>query len=76
MSSTLKVPSEVARRYAAALIDSCNDARTLKSIEKDMKDLSAMLAGSADLGHFISSPLISETERDNALAALAKKAKS
>lgn len=64
-----------ARRYATALIETALEAKALDSVEKDLNDLSAMIADSADLQSVLHSPLFKRAEQKAALAALADKAK-
>src|SRR5690606_30566964 len=63
-----------ARRYAAAFITTAAEANAFDSVEKDIADLRAMLAGSGDLQTFVRSPLIKEAEQGAAIAAIADKA--
>ncbi len=64
-----------ARRYATALIETALEAKALDSVEKDLNDLSAMIADSVDLQSVLYSPLFKRAEQKAALAALADKAK-
>ena len=43
----------VARRYASALLDMADEAKSVEKIEKDMLALEAMLEGSEDLQRLI-----------------------
>lgn len=64
-----------ARRYATALIETALEAKALDSVEKDMNELAAMIASSADLQNVLHSPLFKRAEQNDALVALAEKAK-
>ncbi|MAZ76696.1 MAG: F0F1 ATP synthase subunit delta [Micavibrio sp.] len=64
-----------ALRYATALVDTAYDSKKNDAVEKDLHELSAMIDASADLQNLIKSPLISRQEQQNAVMALAKKAK-
>jgi F-type H+-transporting ATPase subunit delta len=62
----------IANRYATALIETAEQAKTLDSVEKDIGALASMLGGSDDLKNLISSPVFSREEQQAALTALAK----
>ena len=64
-----------ALRYATALVDIAGESKKIDSVEQDLRDLSAMIAASADLQTLIKSPLISRKEQQEAVQAIAKKAK-
>ena len=62
-------------RYAGALFDLALEGKALDAVAKDMDDLAAMIASSADFRHFISSPVTSADDQVKGIMALAKKAK-
>jgi len=67
--------SAAAMRYASAFVDMAVDSKKLDAVAKDFNDLKAMIEGSDDLQKFIASPLISRENQQDAMMALAKKAK-
>lgn len=73
MAST-NTSTAAAKRYATAFIDAAANTQSIDSVEKDVSDLSAMLAASADLRTFASSPLIAQDQQASAMAAIADKA--
>lgn len=75
MSSMSQASSLVCQRYANALIQEAEKAKKLDKVEKDLKDLWAMIESSEDLVTVIRSPLLSQEILSNAIFALAKKAK-
>ncbi len=68
-----------ALRYATALVeiaaDSSNGAGKIDSVEQDLNDLEAMMASSIDLQTLIKSPLVSRIQQQQAIQAIAEKAK-
>lgn len=62
-------------RYASAFVDSAIESKKADAIEKDLQEFANMIAGSSDLQKFIQSPLISRKDQQEAVMALAKKAK-
>jgi F-type H+-transporting ATPase subunit delta len=75
VSNAAQSSNVVASRYVGALIDLAEESKKLKDIEKDLSDLTAMVAGSADLQSLIRSPLVNVTKQNAAVEALAKKAR-
>lgn len=75
MTSAVKATSAVASRYAVALIDLAEDSKKIDKVEKDLSELSSMIAGSDDLSTMIRSPLAGQTQQEKALLSLADKAK-
>ena len=75
MKSANKNISEIARRYASALLSLAEEGRGLKAVEKDMSILGRMFANNADLQDMLNAPIISDEDKAKALLALAKKAK-
>lgn len=65
----------VARRYASALLDMADEAKSVEKIEKDMLALEAMLEGSEDLQRLIENPLMNRGAQQNGILAIATKAK-
>ena len=74
MASEATGVSGVAERYAAALFDIADERRVLDEVASDLRELRAMLAGSADFTRLVRSPILTRGEQGNAIAALAKRA--
>lgn len=74
MTSQISESNPVARRYAAALIDMAEQYKAVETVEKDIQEMDAMIAGSEDLQAVISNPLISREQQMKAMAALADRA--
>lgn len=70
-----KTSGAAALRYATALVDIAQDSNKIDAVEKDLNDLEAMVSGSEDLQNMIRSPLISRSQQQQAMQALAAKAK-
>jgi len=66
--------SGVAERYAAALFDLADERRVLDEVASDLRELRAMLAGSADFARLVRSPILTRGEQGKAIAALAERA--
>lgn len=64
----------VADRYATALYNLANDQWLLDQVAANLRSLRAMLAESADLRRFISSPAVSRADLGRGIAALAARA--
>jgi len=75
VSSAPQASSAVSIRYAAALIDLAYGSKGIEKVEKDIRDLDAMVQSSADLRTLLHSPLISEKDQAAAMEAIAKRAK-
>ncbi|MEM6577569.1 MAG: F0F1 ATP synthase subunit delta [Pseudomonadota bacterium] len=73
MSEPASISYGIAERYATAVFDLCLEAGALGDLEKNIEDMSAALAVSAELSEMISSPIVSRTEQEAAIAAIAKK---
>lgn len=74
MASEATGVSGLAARYAAALFDLADERRTLDEAASDLRQLRAMLAGSADLSRLVRSPILSREAQGKAIAALAEQA--
>ena len=74
MSAT-KASHAVTSRYALALIELALESNKIEKVERDLADLSAMLASSADLGTLVNSPVLGGYRQEKALQAVAEKAK-
>ena len=75
MSDTGVINSQAADRYAKAVLELAQETKSLKSVEKNLKSLGNMIAGSPDLRRMISSPVVSEDDKASALTAICVKAK-
>jgi len=75
MSEAIAITSEAASRYASALLQLAEEAKSLKTVEKDLKTLKGLFAKSADLVEMSASPVLADTAKAKALLALATKAK-
>ena len=68
--------SGIAERYATALYDLGAGAKALDSTARDLRDLQAMIAGSADLQRLIRSPLLTREDQWKAMESVLAKAKA
>ena len=75
MSQSDMITGEAAKRYAGAFLELAQDAKALKSAEKDFKSLKATLAASDKLSQRLSRPVTSAEDKTGVLLAVAKKAK-
>jgi len=69
------ITGEAPKRYAQALLELAVEAKSLKTVEKDVKTLKAILAKSEALTQMASSPVIAVEDKVAALTAISKKAK-
>lgn len=67
--------SIVCTRYANALLDLAQDAKSVEKVLSDFNDLEAMLAESAEFSDVVRSPRVSREQQAGVVAALSKKAK-
>ncbi len=70
-----KSSSLLARRYASALLDLAEDKKAVTDVEKDMGYLAEMFENFSDFRSVFDSPGFGESERMNAIQAVAQKAK-
>ena len=73
--SNLSATSTVVIRYANALMDLAADSKAVDKVLKDLGELAKMIDSSSDLAAMISSPMIEKAQQQEAMFALAKKAK-
>jgi F-type H+-transporting ATPase subunit delta len=66
--------SGIAERYATALYELADEAKTLDEVAADLADLKAMIQGSEGLRRAIRSPLLDRDEVAEALTAILEKA--
>lgn len=74
MAQETSLVTGIAGRYATALFDLARDGGQLDAVAKDLDQISAMLAGSADLVRLVRSPVFSRDEQARAIGAVAEKA--
>ena len=70
------ITGEAPGRYAEALIELADQAKSLTRVEKDLKSIAKAFAESADLRRMAESPVFATEDKVAALTALAKKAKA
>ena len=75
MSSETNGATGLTGRYASALIELAESAKSLDKVADDLTSLRSMIQDSADLGRVISSPVLSREEQVKAITALCAKAK-
>lgn len=68
--------SMIAERYAHALFALSGEQGVRDAVERDLLDLQALLAESSELAGFVSNPLISRTQKAEAVDALLAKGKA
>jgi len=73
VSEPASISAGIAERYATAIFEIAKENKGLSGLETSLGDLSAALADSADLRSVITSPLISRSEQEAAIGAVAEK---
>ena len=74
MATSIGPASGLAARYAGALYELADEAKTLDEVATDFQDLKAMFADSSDFRRLIRSPVMRRDDQERAIAALAEKA--
>lgn len=69
------ITSEAAARYAEALIELADDAKSLNRVEKDLAIVAKAFKESADLRAMANSPVFATSDKVSALSSIAKSAK-
>ena len=69
------ITGEAQKRYASALLELATEAKSLKSVEKDVKSLAKMFTDSAALSAIANNPVYANEDKVSALMAVVKKAK-
>lgn len=69
------IASEAAQRYASALLELAIEAKSLNTVEKDVKKLTSLFGQSDVLSTMTSNPVYATEDKVAALTAVAKKAK-
>jgi F-type H+-transporting ATPase subunit delta len=67
--------TDVGARYALALFDLAKDEGRIAQVEKDLKEIKAMLRGSSDLRTLVGSPKFNAEAKGKGLAAVGAKAR-
>ncbi len=75
MSDQDVITGQAPGRYAQALFELADSAKSLKTVEKDMASLKSMFAKNADLRDMAGNPVFPIDEKVAAMTAVAKKAK-
>ena len=66
--------SDLAGRYAAALLDLADEQKALDQVSGDLQTLRSMISESEDLRRMLHSPVITRDEQRRAMAAIMEKA--
>ena len=74
MASGSALISELAGRYAVAIYQLADEAKSLDAVAADLRSLKSLIAESADLTKLVRSPLIGRELRQRAMAAVLDKA--
>ena len=75
MSDTEVITGQAPTRYAQALLDLAEEAKSIPRIEKDLKSFKKMYDSSAELKRMAESPVFATEDKVKSLMAVAKKAK-
>ncbi len=75
MASEATGVSGIAGRYATALYELADQAKSLDDVAQDLRDIKAMLQGSDELSRFVRSPLIDRDDQTAGILAVAAEAK-
>lgn len=75
VSNSDVITGEAPKRYAQALVELAEEAKSMKKVEKDVLTLKGLFGKSSDLAAMVSSPVIALEDKVEALTAVAKKAK-
>ena len=73
MSEPASISAGIAARYATAIFEIAQENKNLDSLETSINDLATALGESAELRSLIESPLVSRSDQESAIAAIAKK---
>ena len=76
MSQTDVITGEAPKRYAQALLELAVEAKSLKTVEKDVATVKALFAGNDELRRMAASPVFAIEDKVAALGAIAAKAKN
>jgi len=75
VTKTFSPVNNVAKRYAGSLLTMAQDKKAVEKVEQDIQDLRLMLLNSKDLSDSLINPIVSKSEKNAVLQAIAKKAK-
>lgn len=75
MSDTNMIASEASGRYATALLELAQEAKALKTVEKDAKKLAALFSKHDHVARLAQSPVFATEDKAASLVAICKKAK-
>ena len=75
MSSSTPISSIVFTRYAGALVDLAEQAKSVEKVQGDLSALENMISNSSELAEVVNSPLVSQSKQAGAIDAIAAKAK-
>lgn len=73
MSETASISAGIANRYATAVYELAQEAKTLPKIEKDLDALKAVMADSEDFRDLIHSPIYTREQQAASIKAIAAK---
>ncbi|MEY8829911.1 F0F1 ATP synthase subunit delta [Sedimentitalea sp. XS_ASV28] len=73
MSEPASISAGIAARYATAIFEIAQENKNLDSLETSINDLAAALGESSDLRDLIHSPLVSRSDQEAAITAIADK---
>ena len=73
MATSIGPASGLAARYAGALYELADEAKTLDEVASDLQSLKAMFAESSDFRRLIRSPVMRRDDQERAITALAGK---
>ena len=71
MATSTGPASGLAARYAGALYELADEAKTLDEVAEDLRGMKALLADSDDFKRLVRSPVIKRDEQESAIAAIA-----
>lgn len=74
MAGDITSVSDLAGRYASALLDLADERKALDEVAGDLKTVQALVAESEDLRRLLASPVFTREEQRKAMAALLEKA--
>lgn len=73
MATNTGVVGDIAERYALALYELADEAKSLDAVADDLSSLKSLVAESADLRKLIASPLIDRDQKASAITAILEK---
>lgn len=73
MATNTGVVGDIAERYALALYELADEAKSLDAVAEDLSSLKSLVAESADLRKLIASPLIDRDQKAAAITAILEK---